>query len=184
MNAENIERCWNCPYDMCRFGSVGACKRYHAMSEEEHLRRREKERERQRQWYRNHAEERKAHTRAYVIAHKDEINAKRVEQYHTDAEYRAYRIEKSKMYAQSVKDDPEKLKHIREYRKAYYEANKEKILAYNKARYEADKAEIIESRKAYYQANKEKISEYYKANREKKNAAARKRYAENKAKIV
>jgi 5-methylcytosine-specific restriction endonuclease McrA len=49
-----------------------------------------------------------------------------------------------------------------EYRKVYYEANKEKIKAYR----EANKEKIKESRKAYREANKEKLKDINKAYRE------------------
>ena len=51
------------------------------------------------------------------------------------------------------------------YRKAYREANKEKIKAYRKAYYEANK----EKKKAYREANKEKKKAYREANKEKIN---------------
>ena len=70
------------------------------------------------------------------------------------------------------------------YKKAYYEANKEKIKAY----YEANKEKIAERKKAYCEANKEKIAEQKKAYREankEKLAEQRKAYCEaNKEKIA
>jgi hypothetical protein len=52
---------------------------------------------------------------------------------------------------------------IREYQKAYYEANKEAILEKRKAYYEANKEVIAEKKKAWYEANKEYIDGYKKA---------------------
>ena len=49
---------------------------------------------------------------------------------------------------------------IAEYRKAYQEANKEKINETNRAYKEANKEKIKEYRKAYKEANKEKIKQY------------------------
>jgi phage host-nuclease inhibitor protein Gam len=49
------------------------------------------------------------------------------------------------------------------YRKAYREANKEKIAECDKAYREANKEKIAECDKAYREANKEKIAERYKA---------------------
>jgi hypothetical protein len=43
----------------------------------------------------------------------------------------------------------------REYNKAYYEANKEAVVAYKKAYYEANKEAVAKRDKAYYEANKE-----------------------------
>ena len=54
------------------------------------------------------------------------------------------------------------------YDKAYFKANKDKILAQNKAWYEASKDKILARSKAYNEANKDKIlaqqKEYYEAN--------------------
>jgi hypothetical protein len=50
----------------------------------------------------------------------------------------------------------------REYNKAYYEANKEAVVAYKKAYYEANKEAVAEYFKAYREANKEAIAEYNK----------------------
>ena len=58
-----------------------------------------------------------------------------------------------------------------EYKKQYYQANKEKYAERDKRYYEANKEKIVEYRKQYYEANKEKIAErgkqYYEANKEK-----------------
>ena len=78
------------------------------------------------------------------------------------------------------------------YNKAWYEANREKILAkreankeekaaYSRAYQEANKEKIAEQRKAYYESNKKKILAYQKAYREankKKIAAYQKAYGE------
>ena len=47
-----------------------------------------------------------------------------------------------------------------EVRKAYLEANKEKIATYQKAYYEANKEKLAKSQKAYREANKEKTATY------------------------
>ncbi len=62
---------------------------------------------------------------------------------------------------------------IAEQKKAYHEANKEKIAAQSKAYHEANKEKIAERKKAYKQSNKEKIAAQNKAYRE-----------DNKEKIV
>ena len=66
---------------------------------------------------------------------------------------------------------PEERK-LAEYKKAYYEANREKIAEYQKAYYEANRENLAEYKKAYREANREKIAEYqkayYEANRKKK----------------
>ena len=66
---------------------------------------------------------------------------------------------------------------IAEYKRAYYEANREKIAEYRRAYYEANREKIAEYQRAYYEANREKIAEnkraYYEANREKWNAYQR-----------
>lgn len=51
--------------------------------------------------------------------------------------------------------------------KAYYEANKEKLVEQQKAYNEANKKKISERMKDYYEDNKEKYVEYRKANKEK-----------------
>ena len=62
---------------------------------------------------------------------------------------------------------------IKEYHKAYYQANKEEYKAYQKAYYQAHKEQLKahyqarkEYKKAYYQAHKEDYKEYQKANKE------------------
>ena len=52
---------------------------------------------------------------------------------------------------------------ISDINKAYRKANKEKIAEYQKAHYQANKEKIAEQKKAHYQANKEKIAEHQKA---------------------
>ena len=60
---------------------------------------------------------------------------------------------------------------IAEYKRAYYEANREKIAENKRAYYEANREKIAENKRAYREANREKIAEYqrayYEANREK-----------------
>ena len=78
--------------------------------------------------------------------------------------------------------------------KAYREANREKIKARKKAEYEANREAILASRKVYYQANKEKLKArkktyrdanqeklvaYRETNREEINAKARAKYHAN-----
>jgi len=62
------------------------------------------------------------------------------------------------------------MKNRKEYFKAYYEANKDKIAEQNKAYREANKDKI----KAYREANKDKIKAYYEANKDKIKAKERK----------
>ena len=70
------------------------------------------------------------------------------------------------------------------YDKAYFKANKDKILAQNKAWYEANKNE----KKAYYEANKDKIKArkkaYFKANKDKILAQQKEYYEASKDKIL
>ena len=54
----------------------------------------------------------------------------------------------------------------KEYNKAYYQANKEKIKASAKAWRAANKEQKKEQNKAYYAANKEQCKAYYKAHKE------------------
>ena len=60
------------------------------------------------------------------------------------------------------------------YNRAYYAANREKIVERRKAYREANREKYAERRKAhnkaYYEANKEKKAAYYEANKEKKAA--------------
>jgi len=62
-------------------------------------------------------------------------------------------------------------KHVKDYNRAYYEANKEKISARKKAWYIANKDRIRSQQKAYVSDNKEKIQAdrkiYYKANKKR-----------------
>ena len=55
------------------------------------------------------------------------------------------------------------------YRKAYYQANKEKQLAYMKAYYQANKEKCVAATKAWIEANKERVkkckAEYQKNNK-------------------
>ena len=62
----------------------------------------------------------------------------------------------------------------KQYRKDYYEANREKRIEYVKTYSEANREKIAEYQKAYREVNKDKLSEYFKvyndANKEKKKA--------------
>jgi hypothetical protein len=73
---------------------------------------------------------------------------------------------------------------LKEYHKAYYQANKEK----NKAYREANRDKIAEKKKAYYQANKEKLKEkrkgYYEANRDKITEYCKAYYEANRDKLL
>ena len=55
------------------------------------------------------------------------------------------------------------MKDRKEYKKAYYQAHKEKHKAAKKAYYQAHKEECKAAKKAYYAANKEEIKAYKKA---------------------
>jgi hypothetical protein len=72
------------------------------------------------------------------------------------------------------------------YRKAYYEANKEKRKEADKAYYEANKEKRREQAKAYREANREKYREvakvYYEANKEKCREIAKVYYEANREK--
>ena len=54
----------------------------------------------------------------------------------------------------------------REYRRAYYEANREKVLEYQRAYREANREKVLEGQRAYREANREKVLEYQRAYRE------------------
>ena len=60
---------------------------------------------------------------------------------------------------------------VLEYRRAYYEANREKVLEYQRAYREANREKVLEGQRAYREANRDKVLEYrrayYEANREK-----------------
>jgi 5-methylcytosine-specific restriction endonuclease McrA len=64
--------------------------------------------------------------------------------------------------------------------KAYYEANKVRILKQQQVRYEANKAEILDKHKAYREPRREeiarKVMEHYAANRDEILEARRERY--------
>jgi hypothetical protein len=73
-----------------------------------------------------------------------------------------------------------KYENRKEYRKQYYQQNKEfikqknemienqkRIKQYNKIKYEKDKEKIKEKKKLYYEINKEKKKLYYEQNKEK-----------------
>ena len=57
----------------------------------------------------------------------------------------------------------EKERKVSAQRKAYYEANKDRIAEYHKAHYEANKDRIAEYHKAYREANKDRIAARRKA---------------------
>ena len=74
--------------------------------------------------------------------------------------------------SQAERDEPRKrdyeirgehLTGARAAQRAYYEANREKILEYQRAYYKANREKISESKRAYREANREKISEYQRA---------------------
>ena len=77
---------------------------------------------------------------------------------------------------------------IAEYKRAYYEANREKIAENKRAYYEANREKIVEYQRAYYEANREKIAEnkraYREANREKIAEYRRAYYEANREKIA
>ena len=75
----------------------------------------------------------------------------------------------------------------REYRrrcKAYYEANKSKILKKQKVYRKANKEKVTDYAKDYRERNKEKISEYHKANYEKNKADIKAYREKNKERIL
>ena len=80
----------------------------------------------------------------------------------------------------------------REYHKAYYKANKERVAERIKAYRVANKEKVAEYRKAYRVANKEKVAgynkaynkAYYKANKEKEAERSKAYYEANKEKIA
>ena len=47
----------------------------------------------------------------------------------------------------------------REYRRAYYAANRDKVLEYRRAYYEANREKVLEYQRAYREANREKVLE-------------------------
>ena len=98
--------------------------------------------------------------------------------------------------SQAERDEPRKrdyeirgehLTGARAAQRAYYEANREKILEYQRAYYKANREKISESKRAYREANREKIAEYqrayYKANREKISESKRAYREANREKI-
>ena len=54
----------------------------------------------------------------------------------------------------------------REYRRAYYAANRDKVLEYQRAYREANREKVLEGQRAYREANREKVLEYQRAYRE------------------
>ena len=79
-------------------------------------------------------------------------------------------------------------KCIRNQRKQYREANKEKVAKQKKQWYEANRDRIIEQHKQYYEDNKEKSLErqkqYYEDNKEKVIEYNKQYYKDNKEKIL
>jgi len=73
---------------------------------------------------------------------------------------------------------------IAEQKKAYNEANKEKIAAQNKAYHETNKEKIAQRKKAYKQSNKEKIAAQNKAYREDNKEKIAAYRKDNKEKIA
>lgn len=75
----------------------------------------------------------------------------------------------------------------REYKKKYYEANKEKILEYKKNWYEKNREGALEYQKKYTEENKNKVNarkkKYYEDNREKVTEYRRKWQEENREAI-
>lgn len=73
------------------------------------------------------------------------------------------------------------------YKKAWYEANKERLSVLNKAHYEANKELILERTKKYRETHKEEISErnkrYREANKERISEYFKDRYKDHKEKI-
>ena len=69
-------------------------------------------------------------------------------------------------------------------KKAYREDNREKVAAYQKAHYEANREKIKAAKKAYYEANREKKKAYYEANREKVAAYQKAHYEANRDEIA
>tara|TARA_B110000503_G_C7123040_1_gene403338 strand:- start:288 stop:947 length:660 start_codon:yes stop_codon:yes gene_type:complete len=74
-----------------------------------------------------------------------------------------------------------------DYRKAYYEKNKEKVKAQSKAYYEKNKEKARAWEKTYYEKNKEKVKAqrkaYFEKNKEKVKAQRKAYYEKNKEKI-
>jgi DNA-binding transcriptional regulator YiaG len=60
---------------------------------------------------------------------------------------------------------------LAEYKRAYYEANRDKVAEYKRAYYEANRDKVAEYQRAYYEANRDKVAErqraYREANRDK-----------------
>lgn len=59
-----------------------------------------------------------------------------------------------------IDDDLKKRNELQEYRRFYYQANKDNLKAYSKAYYQAHKEKLKAYSKAYYRANKEEIKAY------------------------
>jgi hypothetical protein len=93
--------------------------------------------------------------------------------------YREANREKRKAYDEAYReavkqlspDDEIKLNR-KAYLKAYYKANREKVLQCQKAYREADREKVLEYQKAYYEANRERLKD---AARERRKRAKEKR---------
>ena len=76
----------------------------------------------------------------------------------------------------------------KQYRKDYYEANRDKIVEHVKAYRESNREKIAEKDKAYHEANKEKIAKkhkaWYEANREKLLERNKDWYETNREKLL
>ena len=66
----------------------------------------------------------------------------------------------------SRKDDRER--RYAENKRAYYEANREKIAEYHRAYREANREKIAENKRAYFKANREKWNAYQREYRRKR----------------
>ena len=69
-------------------------------------------------------------------------------------------------------------------RRAYYQANREKLLRHNKEYYKANKEKLKAQKRQYWKDNKERLSqqnrERYQANKERERARDRDRYKKNR----
>jgi hypothetical protein len=76
----------------------------------------------------------------------------------------------------------------KEKNRAYYEANREKVLEKERTYREANREKVLEYKRAYHEANREKIAEqkraYYEANREKFLEKERKYREANREKVL
>ena len=83
--------------------------------------------------------------------------------------------------------DPKRRKAA-EYKRQYYEANKDKVAEYQRQYYEANKDKVAEYQRQYYEANKDKVAEYKRqyreANKDKVAEYQRQYYEANKDKVA